>query len=187
MNELRTRKPIKGQAELLGNIAAITTKYYDTLSHTVRKRKNNYGLLYWEEFLMSPSFEHVEHFLVKEETIVNFELENAQKRAEKSNENLGDQVKDYAIMNSELLKKEGVDERQRQDWIHLSHVLDVAILEKLMTQEFDFKHYYCEYGKYEIKELVDQVRNRVKAMWLYVKHKLHFNRKIAIHFWWRAI
>ena len=73
-------------------------------------------------------------------------------------------MKDYAIMNSELLKKEGIDERQRQDWIHLSHVLDVSILEKLMTQEFDFKHYYCEYGKYEIKELVDQVRNRVKAM-----------------------
>lgn len=31
-----------------------------------------------------------------------------------------------------------------------------------MTQDFDFKHYYCEYGKYEMKELIDVVRDRIK-------------------------
>lgn len=32
-----------------------------------------------------------------------------------------------------------------------------------MTQDFDFKHYYCEYGKYEMKELVDYVKDRIKS------------------------
>lgn len=45
-------------------------------------------------------------------------------------------------------------------------MLDVGMLDKLMTQDFDFKHYYCEYGKYEMKGLVDFVRDRVKALWL---------------------
>lgn len=36
------------------------------------------------------------------------------------------------------------------------------MIEKLMTQDFDFKHYYCEYGKYEMKELIDYVRDRLK-------------------------
>lgn len=73
-------------------------------------------------------------------------------------------MKDYAKLRCELLSKEGIDERNRQEWIQLSHLLDVAILEKLMTQDFDFKHYYCEYGKYEMKELVELVKNRIKAL-----------------------
>lgn len=52
----------------------------------------------------------------------------------------------------------------RQEWIHLSHVIDVANVDKLMTQDFDFKHYYCEYGKYEIKELIEYVKQRARSL-----------------------
>ena len=57
-----------------------------------------------------------------------FELGNVEKVALKSNESLKSLVKSYAEIKSDLLKKEGVDEKVRQEWIHLSHVLDVAII-----------------------------------------------------------
>lgn len=57
-----------------------------------------------------------------------FELGNVEKVALKSNESLKSLVKTYAEIKSDLLKKEGVDEKVRQEWIHLSHVLDVGII-----------------------------------------------------------
>jgi hypothetical protein len=57
-----------------------------------------------------------------------FELGNVEKVALKSNESLKSLVKSYAEIKSDLLKKEGVDEKVRQEWIHLSHVLDVGII-----------------------------------------------------------
>lgn len=84
--------------------------------------------------------------------------------AKKSDENLKELVNNYATLKCELLRKESVDEKHRQDWIHLSHLLDVGVLDKLMTQDFDFKHYYCEYGKYEMKELTEMVRKRVSSL-----------------------
>ena len=73
-------------------------------------------------------------------------------------------MKDYSQIRMEVLRKEAIDEKHRQEWIQLSHILDVGALEKLMTQDFDFKHYYCEYGKYEMKDLVDYVCKRIKAL-----------------------
>lgn len=33
-----------------------------------------------------------------------------------------------------------------------------------MTKDFDFKHYFCEFGKYEMKELIEKVKNRLKKL-----------------------
>lgn len=62
------------------------------------------------------------------------------------------------------IKKDELDEKNRTEWIHLSHLLDILALDKLMTQDFDFKHYYCEYGKYEMKELAEKVRGRLNLL-----------------------
>lgn len=35
-----------------------------------------------------------------------------------------------------------------------------------MTKDFDFKHYFCEFGKYDMKELIEKVKNRLKKLWL---------------------
>lgn len=51
---------------------------------------------YWDDFIRSPSFKNIEHFLVKEETIVMFELSNVDKVAQKSNESLKNLIKAYA-------------------------------------------------------------------------------------------
>lgn len=93
-----------------------------------------------------------------------FQLANVEKVSQKSNQSLKSLVKSYAELKSDQLKKEGVDEKVRQEWIHLSHVIDVGAIQKLMTQQFDFKHYYCEYGKYEMKDLIDMVRDRIKSL-----------------------
>lgn len=84
MNELRSRKSIKSQDELLGTIATATKRYYEKLSKVVRERQNSYELKYWEDFIRSPSFKNVEHFLIKEETIVRHELASIDKVARKS-------------------------------------------------------------------------------------------------------
>jgi hypothetical protein len=42
--------------------------------------------------------------------------------------------------------------------------LDIIDIDNLMTKEFDFKHYFCEFGKYEMKELTEKIRSRVKKM-----------------------
>lgn len=57
----------------------------------------------------------------------------------------------YVNFRLESLSKEILDESKRQEWIHLCHLMDIIKLDKLLTQEFDFKHYYCDYGKYEMK------------------------------------
>lgn len=149
---------------MIGKIADATKKYYEKLSKVIQERENSYKLNYWEDFVYSPSFKNVEHFLMKEETIVKHELSNIDKMAKKSEESLGELVKNYATLKCELLRKEAIDEKHRQEWIQLSHLLDVGVLEKLMTQDFDFKHYYCEYGKYEMKELSELVRKRISSL-----------------------
>ncbi len=35
-----------------------------------------------------------------------------------------------------------------------------------MTKDFDFKHYYCEYGKYEMKELTEATKKNLAKLWL---------------------
>lgn len=57
-----------------------------------------------------------------------------------------------------------LDEKNRQEWIHLSHLMDIAIIDKLMSEDFDFKHYYNEFGKYEMKELIENVNKRNKSL-----------------------
>ena len=52
------------------------------------------------------------------------------------------------------MKKDELDEKSRPEWNHINHLLDVLRLDTLMTKDFDFKHYYCEYGKYEMKDLM---------------------------------
>lgn len=50
------------------------------------------------------------------------------KKAVKCNADLQELINMYGSNMYEMLKKEGVDEKQRQQWIHLSHLLDIAIL-----------------------------------------------------------
>ncbi len=59
MNEIRDKKQLKGQAELLGAIAKITREYYDKLSKVIRERKNSYNLKYWDDFIRSSSFKNI--------------------------------------------------------------------------------------------------------------------------------
>lgn len=62
------------------------------------------------------------------------------------------------------IKKEELDEKSRPEWIHLNHLLDAVKLDSLLTKDFDFKHYYCEYGKYEMKELVELTRKNISKL-----------------------
>lgn len=73
-------------------------------------------------------------------------------------------LKVYSESAMAAIKKDELDEKNRTEWIHLSHLLDILALDKLMTQDFDFKHYYCEYGKYEMKELAEKVRGRLNLL-----------------------
>lgn len=47
MSELRDKKMIKSQPQLLGAIAKATRDYYEKLSKVIRERKNAYNLQYW--------------------------------------------------------------------------------------------------------------------------------------------
>lgn len=94
------------------------------------------------------AFKNVEHFLLKEQVIVRFEMENNEKFAQNSNEPLGVLVRGYCEGTAAMIKKEELDEKNRPEWNHLNHLMDVVRLDTLMTKDFDFKHYYCEYGKY---------------------------------------
>lgn len=85
------------------------------------------------------------------------------KVSEKSEQSLNSLVKEYVSLRLQQLP-DSPDEKTRQEWIHISHVMDVAQLDQLMTQDFDFKHYYCEYGKYEVKELASIVKKRANAL-----------------------
>ena len=73
-------------------------------------------------------------------------------------------MKEYVSLRLQQLP-DSPDEKTRYEWIHISHVMDVSQLDQLMTQDFDFKHYYCEYGKYEVKELASIVKKRANALW----------------------
>lgn len=109
MSELKAKKAVKGQDELLGKIADITKQFYDKLCKVIQERDNKYQLKYWEDFVYSPSFKNVEHFLIKEETIVRHELSNIDKMIKKSTDSLVDLIKSYAVIKCELLRKEAVD------------------------------------------------------------------------------
>ena len=79
---------------------------------------------------------------------MRFELGTTQKYAKASNEAVRSQAKRYIDMTLELLGKDNADEKVRQNWIRLGHLMDVCEIDKLMMPSFDFKHYFCDYGKY---------------------------------------
>jgi hypothetical protein len=91
-------------------------------------------------------------------------MESSEKFAQNTNESLGNLVRAYCEGVMAALKKDELDEKSRPEWIHLSHLLDAVKLDSLMTKDFDFKHYYCEYGKYEMKELVDLTRKNISKL-----------------------
>lgn len=79
-------------------------------------------------------------------------------------------MKNYCDALNQTLQKYGDDEKVRPEWIHENHLLDIVELDTLMTKDFDFKHYFCEFGKYEMKELIESIKNRLKKIWFL----LHF-------------
>lgn len=58
-------------------------------------KENEYKLPIWKQFLESVSYKNLEHFLLKEEVIVKFEMESSEKFAQVSNESLGSLVRAY--------------------------------------------------------------------------------------------
>lgn len=76
MNELRARKERKAQGQILMHLLKLTKQNYLKLSQCITERKNTFSLRSWEHFVNSPSFANLQHFLVKEETIVRHEIEN---------------------------------------------------------------------------------------------------------------
>lgn len=164
MNELRNKQNRKLAGVLLGKLLELSRGYYSKLEATIRDKTNSYGLKEWKPFVESTSFRNLEHFLLKEEVIVKFEMDSSEKNAQKSNEGLNSLAKSYAEGVIAGLKKEEGDERSRPEWIHLNHLLDVVRLDKLMTKDFDFKHFYCEYGKYEMRELVELTKKNTAKL-----------------------
>ena len=57
-----------------------------------------------------------------------FELGNVDKISQKSSESLKSLVKAYIELKADQLKSQGIDEKVRQEWIQLSHVIDVGML-----------------------------------------------------------
>ena len=88
-------------------------------------------------------------------------MQNSQKLSQPSNEALPSLAKAYSEAVMVTIKKEQLDQKCRPEWIHINHLLDAVSLDKLMTKDFDFKHYYCEYGKYEMKELVELTKKNL--------------------------
>ena len=138
--------------------------YYKKLSRSIREQENSYNLKYWKEFVASQSYKSLAHFLLKEEVVVTYELENCKKIKAESAENLRSLVRSYCEALNQMLLKYGDDEKMRAEWIHESHLLDIVDLDNLMNKDFDFKHYFCEFGKYEMKELIESVKNRLKKV-----------------------
>lgn len=101
---------------------------------------------------------------MKEEVIVKFEMESSEKFAQAGNDTLVNLVRAYCEGVIAAMKKEELDEKSRPEWIHINHLLDAVKLDSLLTKDFDFKHYYCEYGKYEMKELVDLTRKNISKL-----------------------
>jgi len=150
------------------------------LEKSIRLKENVYKLPYWKPFIESVSFKNLEHFLVKEEIIVKHEMDNSEKFAQNSNESLLQLVKVYCDAVLALLKKDELDEKNRPEWIHINHLLDVVHLDQVMTKDFDFKHYYCEYGKFEMKELVEFTKKNIIKIW-FILNKIY---KITSPFNW---
>lgn len=55
------------------------------------------------------AFKNVEHFLLKEQVIVRFEMESNEKYAQNSNDSLGGLVRAYCESTMTLIKKEELD------------------------------------------------------------------------------
>jgi hypothetical protein len=91
-------------------------------------------------------------------------MESSEKFAQPSNEPLGSLVRAYCEGVIASIKKDELDEKSRPEWIHLNHLLDAVKLDSLLTKDFDFKHYYCEYGKHEMKELVELTRKNITKL-----------------------
>lgn len=53
--------------------------------------------------------------------------------------------------------------------------MDVVRLDTLMTKDFDFKHYYCEYGKYEMRELIDITKKNLANLWLPILKVINYH------------
>lgn len=70
-------------------------------------------------------------------------MESNEKFGQPSNDSLTGLVRTYCEGTLAALKKEEAEERNRQEWNHLNHLMDVVRLDQLMTKDFDFKHYYC--------------------------------------------
>lgn len=164
MNELRNKQTRKNQNFILYHILKMSRAYYEKLEKSIRLKENVYKLPYWKPFIESLAFKNLEHFLLKEEVIVKHEMDSSEKFAQNSNEPLAQLVKAYCEVVLALLKKEELDEKNRPEWIQINHLLDVVRLDDVMTKDFDFKHYYCEYGKYEMKELVEFTKKNISKL-----------------------
>jgi|JI61114BRNA_FD_contig_31_4232680_length_614_multi_1_in_0_out_0_2 hypothetical protein len=57
----------------------LVENYYKKLSKSIRDKENSYNLKYWQQFTNSQSYKSLAHFLLKEEVVVTYELENCRK------------------------------------------------------------------------------------------------------------
>jgi hypothetical protein len=85
MNELRSKQNRKNQGFILGQILKLARGYYSRLERSIRQKDNEYKLQYWKPFVESISFKNLEHFLLKEDIIVKYEMDNSEKFAQNSN------------------------------------------------------------------------------------------------------
>ena len=88
-------------------------------------------------------------------------MDSNEKYSQQSNDSLNGLVKVYCEATVAGMKGQELDEKSRPEWNHMNHLLDVLRLDALMTKDFDFKHYYCEYGKYEMKELAEMTKKQL--------------------------
>lgn len=109
MNELRSKKDRKLQKEILGSLIKLVETYYKKLSRSIREKENSYNLKYWQQFINSASYKSLAHFLLKEEVVVTYELENCRKMKSESTENLRSLVKSYCEVLNQTLQKYGED------------------------------------------------------------------------------
>lgn len=91
-------------------------------------------------------------------------MDNSEKLAQVSHDSLANLVKVYCEGVIAGLKKDELDEKSRPEWNHINHLIDVVRIDQLMTKDFDFKHYYCEYGKYEMKELTEATKKNLAKL-----------------------
>lgn len=70
---------------LLGQLVRLARNYYQKLERSIRLKENDYKLPLWKQFVESVAFKSLEHFLLKEEVIVRFEMDSADKLAQPTN------------------------------------------------------------------------------------------------------